>query len=220
MHRYEEPSGESEDIYSGLAYYHNLAKDLEAERDKALYHDNLTHLPNRNWLMTELDRQSRTQPGQFSLLFVDLDGLKRINDSQGHQAGNKLLMKTAGVLQESLRTDDSDQTSYALAHAATRLAGDEFVLLINEVGNQSTLSKISDRISSALTVHGIGASIGGRPHRPGESASQLLDAVDKLMYQQKQRRKREQLAAQPIGRRLLYKAGILLQRRSGIASDR
>lgn len=190
-----------------------------SERYRAT-HDALTGLPNRAWLDENLAAEIASHPGDFSLLFADIDGLKLINDTLGHSAGNEMLVMTAIVMQHSLRIDDTKRASDDLAHAATRLAGDEFVMLVRGVSDWEGLETIVGRITTNLEKVGIHASIGGRAHRPGESASELLQAVDKMMYAQKQRRKRERLAALPIGKRIFSKAGLFLQRHSGIPSSR
>src|SRR4051794_1435767 len=77
-------------------------KDLRHEAT----HDKLTGLPNRRWLMTELTYQAENNPGDFGVLFVDVDGLKEKNDAEGHFAGDELIIDTAHELQSSIRGQD------------------------------------------------------------------------------------------------------------------
>ena len=85
--------------------------------------DDLTGLPNRRLLNDRL-RQARARcerhGSHAALLFLDLDNFKRINDSLGHQAGDRLLIMIAERLQDQLRREDT----------AARLGGDEFVVLL------------------------------------------------------------------------------------------
>jgi diguanylate cyclase (GGDEF)-like protein len=117
----------------------------------------------------------------FSVAFVDLDGLKRINDTYGHQEGNRALKDTAHVLRECFRESD----------IIARLGGDEFAVFISEAGHP----KIAGRIVQKLAEYNAAA---GRNYRlslsvgivPGDSAKDsdletLLGRADALMYAQK-----------------------------------
>jgi diguanylate cyclase (GGDEF)-like protein len=200
-------------------------REAEAQRQRGDYwqeaatRDSLTGLPNRAWLMAELDRQAESQPGNFALLFTDIDGLKSVNDNQGHEAGNQLLTQAAAALAGSVRSDEDRQPD-KLAHAATRLAGDEFVLLLAGVSDQDTLDAIKQRVEAALEQTGVSASIGGRPHRQGETGAELLAATDELMYQQKQQRREQRVSELPPKNRLLHRLGKTLIKLAGIASER
>jgi len=164
-------------------------------------HDELTGRPNRLWLTGRLTDLVQEQPGNFAVLFVDLDGLKGINDTQGHAAGNQLIINAAEVLQQSIRTTESrpENERDELGRAAVRLAGDEFVSVLPGIQEPQQLQIVTDRMRINLENEGIQASIGGRVHQQGESSDALLASADQLMFDQKrerrQRKREEKLQA-------------------------
>jgi diguanylate cyclase (GGDEF)-like protein len=160
--------------------------EIRSLRHKAT-HDELTGLPNRMYLLAQLQNEVSRNPGNVALLFSDNDGLKLVNDTSGHAAGDALIKTTGMIIERSLRRDDGDTVSRFVA----RLGGDEFVSLVPNVSTQQQLDSIKQRLETALANEGILASIGARIHVSGETAEEFLDAVDKLMYQEKLRRKNE-----------------------------
>ena len=153
--------------------------------------DGLTRLYNRRTFM-ELARQQlkladRMKKG-LSLLFIDLDGLKWINDNLGHQEGDKALMSTAKVLQETFRASD----------IIARIGGDEFSLLaINtDEGSSGILaSRIQENLkkfnSKSKRPYKLSLSFGMVYYDPGfpSSIEKLLAMADRSMYEQKKGRK-------------------------------
>jgi diguanylate cyclase (GGDEF)-like protein len=107
-------------------------------------HDNLTGLPNRALLADRLGRaieyNQRRPDFPFTVLFLDLDHFKIINDSLGHQTGDQLLIAIARRLSECVRTSDT----------VARPGGDEFVLLLENIPDQTALKIVIDRITSSL----------------------------------------------------------------------
>src|SRR5690606_2148010 len=105
-------------------------------------HDSLTQLPNRYMFsqLVDLAIQSaqRYQRG-LAILFIDLDGFKRINDTWGHDAGDLLLSEMARRFKQSLRVND----------IVGRLGGDEFVILLPETNNRDAVAKIAEKILQA-----------------------------------------------------------------------
>ncbi len=136
-------------------------KHREKKLKNLAYYDNLTKLPNRvyffNKLKTSIEKAT-DENGKVALFFIDLDGFKQVNDTYGHETGDKLLQKVAKNLKSSVRKDDF----------VARLAGDEFVILIEGVYTKDALKKISDKIiknaGGEYTIDGkkikIGVSIG------------------------------------------------------------
>jgi diguanylate cyclase (GGDEF)-like protein len=162
-------------------------------RDLSL-HDDLTGLYNRRGLFALAEQQVRTAERQrrgFDVVFVDLDGLKRINDTFGHSQGDLALCDAAMLLRGTFR--DSD--------VIARLAGDEFAVLVLDdplVDGQEPgegVEHVCDRLMLAVAHHNATA---GRPYQLsislGYSAFDpqrptnlegLLAAADELMYRQK-----------------------------------
>ncbi len=145
-------------------------------------HDRLTGLPNRNFLMRQLDRAS--QRGQlFAVLFLDLDRFKIVNDSLGHAVGDELLRVVAQRLKPSVRQGD----------LVARLGGDEFVVLLNKVTDQTEAEtcaqRILDTLASPLEVDGHrvspAGSIGIALSEGSITAGDLLRNADIAMYEAK-----------------------------------
>ncbi len=110
-------------------------KEKEEKIKYISYHDQLTGLYNRKFLEEELKRLDTERQLPISIIMADVDGLKLINDSYGHRAGDKLIKRSAEILEESVRQED----------IVARWAGDEFVILLPKTGSEET-EKIINRI--------------------------------------------------------------------------
>lgn len=164
-------------------------KRLQSELRHMAQHDALTGLPNRMLLLDRLDsalaRARRNHHG-FSLLYVDLDNFKPINDLHGHETGDKLLQEVARRISQCVRDTDT----------VARLGGDEFVVLLDRACLFGDAELVADKIRHelcseirvrALALH-ITASIGIAVYPDhGDSAQLLLKHADDAMYQMKKR---------------------------------
>jgi len=168
------------------------ANALVAERTKSLQyqanHDDLTQLLNRQALSCELARlnkqYSRRSGDGFSLLFIDLDHFKKVNDTKGHLTGDKLLQQVAQRLKNSARDDD----------LLFRFGGDEFVVLL-PVENcpymvAATAKRILNQLEQVYVIEGerfrIGASIGITTVKNNNTdVSDMLRNADIAMYEAK-----------------------------------
>ena len=158
-----------------------------AQLEYAATHDPLTGLPNRLLLADRLAQataQSERHSRCFAVLVVDLDRFKSINDSLGHIAGDEMLTEVARRLALMLRKADT----------LSRLAGDEFVLVLNEIAGpqaaESVASKILASLAAPVTLSGIevqiSASIGISVFpSDGVDAETLLQHADAAMYHAK-----------------------------------
>ncbi|WP_392533514.1 diguanylate cyclase [Nostoc sp. C117] len=165
-----------------------IQKRLKAESEvrQLSLTDELTGLYNRRgffWLANQQFKIAQRTPIFCCLLFVDLDGLKQINDSLGHEIGDKMLVDTAQLLKQSFR--DSD--------IIARLGGDEFVIFI-PVCSQNTdefyprLQANIDRFNQEHNYsYQLSISVGATQCALNEKVSleQLLEKADKLMYEHK-----------------------------------
>lgn len=151
-------------------------------------HDELTGLPNRTNLRDRLQRLLDGTPRPAcTLLFGDVDGLKPINDTHGHQAGDAALSEIANRLRRVTRDQDY----------VARLSGDEFVMLISTT-DPGVIADVQDRIDAAMrepitlpdgTDVAMTISLGVSPAADGAlSAEQLLAAADAAMYEAKRAR--------------------------------
>jgi len=150
-------------------------------------HDPLTQLPNRSLIneriSNALARATRTQE-EIAILFVDLDGFKVINDSYGHEFGDKLLMEVSERLVSTVRPGDT----------VARFGGDEFIILCEQIKERETAFGIANRLSAFLrkpfeildkTIF-ISGSIGISFGEGGlHSAPELIKNADIAMYEAK-----------------------------------
>ncbi|MBT1071275.1 GGDEF and EAL domain-containing protein [Pelotalea chapellei] len=155
------------------------------------FHDNLTGLPNRALFMDRLqhvvDTQNRrSSPMLYAVLFLDMDRFKVVNDSMGHQIGDKLLVAMGQRLTECLRPGDT----------VARLGGDEFSILLENICLLEDAYDVADRIHQALSTPFMidenevyaSVSVGIAPGPEGyERAEQVLRDADIAMYQAKKR---------------------------------
>jgi diguanylate cyclase (GGDEF)-like protein len=147
-------------------------------------HDALTGLFNRRHLLTVLERElARVQRGQpLSLVMLDLDGFKRINDVHGHERGDALLLQLSEVLRQTTRSVD----------VPGRWGGDEFVVLLPDTTVESAeivASRLAFKIREAGTVFDpdlpVTASVGLAQAKPGDTPRDLLARADTLAYESK-----------------------------------
>ena len=121
-------------------------KEMELQLRHLALHDPLTALANRTLCLDRvrqaMERARRRQPYHFSLIFLDLDRFKVLNDSLGHAFGDKVLMAVADVLRECVRGLDT----------VSRFGGDEFVILLEELVSPRESIQAIQRIRKALAV--------------------------------------------------------------------
>jgi|GEM_PF-1818573 len=118
-------------------------KAAQAEMSYQALHDSLTGLPNRRLLIQQLDNlieANRFSHSPFTLVFVDVDRFKQLNDTFGFRMGDELLVQIAHKLKETVRSSDS----------VTRLAGDVFALILPGVENQEMLNSLVQKIFHAF----------------------------------------------------------------------
>ncbi|MGH2581372.1 MAG: diguanylate cyclase domain-containing protein [Anaerolineales bacterium] len=155
------------------------------------FHDGLTNLPNRAYFTDRLQRANlriKHEPDfRYAVLFIDLDGLKTVNDRFGHHTGDELLIEFAKRLGSSIRPAD----------LPARVGGDEFAVLLEDIGDQENALVVATRIRETLlypyqlrehpafeTTASIGIAISG-----GEmgDVEMLMRNADQAMYRAKQR---------------------------------
>ncbi|MBL6751021.1 MAG: GGDEF domain-containing protein [Nevskia sp.] len=152
--------------------------------------DALTQLYNRRgWEQCLLVEEIRCQRDNLDacVIAIDLDGLKEINDLQGHAAGDQLLQRAAHALRVTARRRD----------VVARLGGDEFAFLAAEIAPGSA-PIVTERLRKALNQAGISASMGAAPRSGNGSINAAAEIADRLMYQDKRQRKRERTLASTL----------------------
>lgn len=143
--------------------------------------DDLTGVPNRRSFYEAAEREiarARRYPHPFSVVYLDLDEFKMVNDRLGHVAGDAVLRSVARVLRGVLRASDT----------IARLGGDEFLILLPEAGPapaRLTVDKLREALAGIVPAHGwrLTASVGVVTFLvPPDSPDVLLAAADRLMY--------------------------------------
>lgn len=184
-----DPSGQAAHfvgVFSDLS----LQKEYEEKLRQAALHDPLTGLPNRTLFMERGNRAlllSERHDQGVTVIFIDLDHFKRVNDAYGHDIGDLLLMQVAERLVGCVRASDT----------VARLGGDEFVILLPEVSDTDKLVIVADKIMLALTEPfqfdaldheiEISCSIGIARHPvDGADMISLLQSADESLYSVKQ----------------------------------
>src|SRR5258706_261501 len=164
-------------------------KRMQDDMRKKAMHDQLTGLPNRASFLESLDRsmrKARRREGRFSVLFVDLDHFKEVNDSLGHAAGDQLLQNVADRLKGAVRESD----------LVARIGGDEFVVLIEEhrgpeegvIVAQKILTFLERPVLLDWREVKISCSVGIASFpEDGDEVETLVKNADTAMYQAKER---------------------------------
>jgi len=160
-------------------------KQLHAQLRFMALHDELTRLPNRRLFYDRLDTalaHARRQQERLSLLFIDLNRFKQVNDSFGHACGDRLLQEVARRVSACLRNSDT----------LARLGGDEFVILLEDILLAADAGLVLDKIHLALAApvdlgdgHRLQISVSvGVAHYPehGSTREELIAHADKAMY--------------------------------------
>ncbi|HET7273979.1 MAG TPA: EAL domain-containing protein [Longimicrobiaceae bacterium] len=164
------------------------AKQTERSIRESALLDPLTGLPNRTLLVERITnaiaRARRHAQQQYAVLFLDLDRLKRVNDSFGHAAGDELLIEVASRLRSSMRPEDT----------IARIGGDEFAILLEGIAESADATRVAQRIQQDLATPiqaggyeaSASASIGIVLGTAGyETPEQLLRDADTAMYRAK-----------------------------------
>ncbi len=170
--------------------------------------DDLTGLPNRRFLRLVLETLlGRREP--FAVLFLDLDDFKRVNDTSGHDQGDRLLRMLSGLLVRTMRSTD----------IVARYGGDEFVVIARggtETGSVGVAGKLTEAISSELYPDwGVSASVGIALYPDhASSASDIMSMADKAMYEAKAAGKSRWRVSPAEGRTLFWHEDVFTGRRS------
>ncbi|MEV1289850.1 diguanylate cyclase [Micromonospora sp. NPDC049679] len=166
-----------------------INRDVTEQRreERLALHDPLTGLPNRRFLLDHLAQvlnRCAAGAGLVAVLFLDLDGFKRINDDLGHEAGDEVLRVTAERLWASVRRHD----------VAARLGGDEFVVVAEQVGDRWNAEDLGRRliasIGEPIVVAGrtvrvtpsIGVTLVDAAAAPQRGPEEVIRSADEAMY--------------------------------------
>ena len=189
--RAEQAERHVEELNRYVEKLEGAGRELQESREHfrhAAFHDALTGLPNRT-LFTEhlrlaLGRAHQHDDYRFSVLFLDLDRFKNINDSLGHPCGDELLMLVARRLETCLRQTD----------VVARFGGDEFALLLDDLQDPADVMQIAEKVlqtialpfklanHEAITTASIGVALGSSSYKEAED---IIRDADTAMYRAK-----------------------------------
>ena len=149
-------------------------KKQQAYLEKLSYRDMLTGLYNRNRYIERLEAYKQVQDQQIGAIYIDLNGLKKVNDEQGHRAGDELIVRAAGTI------------AGIFAEDAYRVGGDEFVVILLDVSREEFARK-TEQLRRQMQENSVDASIGGVWQASTENLEDLLRRADENMYKEKKR---------------------------------
>lgn len=167
----------------------NIRKENDKIIEHMAYYDSLTGVPNRaNFIgrIKSANSRSRRHKIPFALLLIDLDGFKNINDTHGHETGDRLLIEATKRIKKTLRDEDE----------LFRIGGDEFMVIVDssKLGSQHDLVNMCERIIENInepvcigeTTMRVGASVGVAIDFDGKSDSEeIMRIADAAMYDAK-----------------------------------
>jgi diguanylate cyclase (GGDEF)-like protein len=171
------------DVFGQIEKYTKLLEEKNIELNTIANCDSLTGLSNRRHFMStaeEYIKEAEKDNGTFTLMFIDLDYFKTINDKYGHETGDQLLKIISKKISSLIKSTD----------IASRVGGDEFVLLIKNVTRaqfEDIATRILDRVTEPIVIGGnichVGASIGISTFpNDGTTIDDLLSKSDEAMY--------------------------------------
>jgi len=168
-------------------------KSVENEKkiQQLAYYDSLTGLPNRLLFNDRIDQElltAKREHHSIAILFIDLDGFKEVNDSYGHDIGDKLLQTIANRFTNIIRGSDS----------VSRIGGDEFIIMLKKPENKNDIQNIAEKIltesykpvyNGKITIQ-VSSSIGISVYpEHGQDKETLIKNADNAMYLAKQKGK-------------------------------
>lgn len=168
-----------------------ILEDISARKSADMHlrhvstHDMLTGLYNRAYFELEISSAESGLSLPMCIIIIDLDGLKKVNDSVGHEAGDYLIIGAAKILKESFRCNDT----------VCRIGGDEFVILLSET-NEDTLANLieklqryKERYNSSNPKYKVEFSVGAAIAYTGKEVQSAIRRADEQMYADKRIRK-------------------------------
>jgi diguanylate cyclase (GGDEF)-like protein/PAS domain S-box-containing protein len=179
-----------EDLKRAAAELFRSNSELKQQEDRLrylAYHDPLTGLPNRKLFAEQLEESlswAKNNDLMVGLLFIDLDGFKQVNDTLGHEMGDRLLVTIAGRLNNILRVSDT----------VARLGGDEFTIILRAIPKEDVAARVAEKILIAIAepialennVARVSASIGISIYPlNSQDTDTLIKQADSAMYRAK-----------------------------------
>lgn len=167
--------------FDGITVVSRNITERKLFEEKLLYmstHDPLTGLFNRTYFDTELERLIRSRSFPVTIVLADVDGLKKVNDTEGHAAGDRLLKAAATAMTVAFRSED----------VLARIGGDEFAVLLpstDEAAAKSAVERAKSCLASIETETPFSLSLGWSTAQKGDDLLTALKKADAKMYRDK-----------------------------------
>ncbi|MEZ8824145.1 EAL domain-containing protein [Vibrio amylolyticus] len=189
----------SDELGELASAFNDMDINLKQRKDEIeflAYNDPLTLLPNRTQFLQHIEhtiKSSQESNNRFSVLFMDLDGFKRVNDNLGHQAGDELLFEVAQRLKNALQNTTCIDDKCKASSLAARVGGDEFLLCLFGAQTVESVSEFASDVVKMMrtpiyledagesVVVGVSLGISTYPDS-GDSAEDLVKKADIAMY--------------------------------------
>lgn len=208
-------------IYTLLLYLFRSINNIEKEKNNALYkqatHDDLTALNNRFYLNKKFSNPHKNLIEEFSLLFIDMDNFKNINDNYGHDYGDLILKEISRRLKKFKKSNDT----------LIRYSGDEFILITPET-NTNKIKKLAQKIIDELSLvykikqyqFILGASIGiAKFPQDGNDLNEVKRYADIAMYEAKKEKNKFIIFENTLKNIYLKKAQLENELKTAITKD-
>jgi diguanylate cyclase (GGDEF)-like protein len=168
--------------------FNSMVESLSRARQDLLYmstHDALTGLQNRACFDAELERLGKGRRFPVSIIVADVDGLKTVNDTEGHGAGDAVIRKAASALRHAIRGDD----------VVARIGGDEFAVVLQDAGEDIAAAAVERILKCLDDLNAAGApvvslSLGHAAATCGGELPEAVRLADENMYRHKARNRR------------------------------
>lgn len=187
----DNPHSHNKDVtlLSSIQYFitNSLQRKKEEEYLKYLsYRDMLTMLFNRNKYIELLEEQEEKSVKKTGILYMDLNGLKEMNDQEGHEAGDRLIRKAAEVIQD------------IFPEQAYRIGGDEFVIISQNVERDVFEQKV-EFLHESMIKNDVSIATGSVWSESATGLDQMIEEADERMYVEKERQHRELRMSEQTG---------------------
>ena len=160
---------------SFFIFYDESRKEMFKQMEILSNYDTLTGLKNRNSYMRKIWSLEEKKPESIAVVFIDLNGLKEINDTYGHKCGDERLILAANTIKEVF-----DEATY-------RVGGDEFVVILTNISKDDFIDKLNRLNHSVENNKSINFSMGSVYEQNPKAVENLVKKADKLMYKEKEK---------------------------------
>jgi len=185
-------------VFMGIVFLKMVSKirTMQDRLNHMAYYDKLTNLPNRQFLLEHLSAiTANKRQSDFAMFFIDLDNFKKVNDTEGHEAGDRLLVNVGRFFEENCKSSKTFRLAAGVLNLAARIGGDEFVVIVPSIDEggkavdyaKNLINKFNSTIvDQSILDFNVSLSIGISLYRAHSyDYNQLLKFADIAMYHAK-----------------------------------